>query len=114
MKKTKLFIALIGILFLFNSSITAGGLTKDEPGEVPVVIEVIYAEDLQEFTLLNKIFDKALKLFPNAFENVKIIIEFGEQFIDSPIETEDWMLEPFTPEDSIEVEKWMVEPLKIS
>ena len=122
MKTTKLFIAIIGILFLFNSVVTGGSL-KEEPLEVEQwmteylyeipakpKIQVIYVDNLYEFKIVSKVINAAKDLFPSEFENIEIRIELGEEFNEQPLQFEDWMISPFPSEEEIVLEKWMMTP----
>lgn len=122
MKTTKLFIAIIGILFLFNSAVTGGSL-KEEPleveqwmteylYEVPVKPEtqVIYVDNLSEFKIVSKVINVAKEIFPSEFEDIEIIIEIGEEFNEKPLELENWMMKPIKFEEEIVLENWMMKP----
>jgi hypothetical protein len=125
MKTMKLFITLIGMLFLFNSSVFA----VESLNEKPLIVEkwmsetlynipekeIIYVDNLFEFTLISRIIGKAQELFPSEFENVEIVIEFGKEMSDAELELEDWMSKPLViKEEHLELEDWMTEPFKIN
>jgi hypothetical protein len=53
---------------------------------------------------------------PEKFKDVEIRIEFGEEFIESEVEFEDWMSKPFTKdstEEELVIEDWMLEPFSV-
>jgi hypothetical protein len=67
---------------------------------------------------INKIINKSKQLFPFEFKDIDIIIEFGEEKLDSEIEFEGWMSEPFIikeeyVENEIILEDWMLKPFFI-
>jgi len=125
MKAKKLLIILIGIFVFFNSFVYGKEKpVKDEKSmtessyNVPEK-ETIYVDNMFQFILVSRIIDKTKELFPEEFKNVEIIIEFGEESIESAIEIEDWMTKPFVIEEQplieeeLTLDNWMLNPFSI-
>jgi hypothetical protein len=121
MKKITIIISLL-IISLFAYSNIDGGDKTNETNETTIVnpdkkhIEIVYINDITGFKIANKLINRIQAKHPEKFKDVEIRIEFGEEFIESEVEFEDWMSKPFV-EDSTEkelaLEDWMLVPFSI-
>ena len=112
MKTNKLFIALIGILFVFNSAVTGGSLIDEDPKKEKIT-ETVYINDLLGFELANRAYNALKSRIPEEYQNVEVIFEFGEKFKEEELKTEDWMSENLSGEPSLKVEDWMLEEISV-